>query len=55
MGQTFAFDTQPELRSVLADPFRVVYELHADDVTITTVLHTSMDIEAELRRLIEEG
>ena len=45
---------QPELRELIWDRYRIVYEIQGRTVTIISVFHASMDVENRLRDLLGE-
>jgi plasmid stabilization system protein ParE len=39
------------LRELIVERYRIIYELHAEDVAVATVLHGAQDIDARLHEL----
>ena len=55
MGRQLAVRTDVELRQIMCDSYRIVYEVEGESVTIATVYHSSMDVETRLRQLLEDN
>ncbi len=45
IGRVVPEEDNPRLREVIVDPYRLIYRLHADGLTLETIIHGSLRLE----------